>query len=100
MWTQVLNIVLTSALSSALTLALAWLVFDRYLKERLLQELEVAADDLGSRIRQQVSEGVREGIGNGLTDLREKAARSAAKGGLDILEENLGLFFKGDRQKD
>lgn len=100
MWTQALIVVSTSLLTSVVTLALAWLLFDRYLKERIRVEVEDTAEKLGSRFKQQVSEGVREGIGNGLADLRKKAARSAARGGLDLLEENINLWLRGGRSED
>lgn len=100
MWTQALIVVSTSLLTSVLTLGLAWLLFDRYLKARIRAEVEVTAEQLGSRFKQQVSEGVREGIGNGLSDLRKKAAKSAARGGFDLIEENLNLWLRGGRSED
>ena len=100
MLTHASVIVLTSLLTSALTLAGAWFVFDRYLKPRLWKEFEENTDELGLRLKQRVSEGVREGIGDGLADLREKATRTATRGGLDLVEESLNLWFRGGRTKD
>jgi hypothetical protein len=35
-----------------------------------------------------------------LADLREKATRTATRGGIDMLEESLNLWFRGGRPKD
>jgi len=100
MLTQVFVIVLTSLLTSALTLAGAWFVFDRYLKAQLWQEVDTKGEELGLLLKERVSEGVREGMSNGLADLREKATRTATRGGFDVLEESLNLWFRGGRPKD
>jgi len=97
---QAFVIVLTSLLTSVLTLAGAWLVFDRYLKSRMWDEVDAKADELGLLLKERVSEGVREGMGNGLTDLREKATKTATRGGFDMLEESLNLWFRGGRSKE
>lgn len=97
---QAFVIVLTSLLTSVLTLAGAWFVFDRYLKSRMSDEVDARADELGRLLKQRVSEGVREGMGNGLADLREKATKTATRGGFDMLEESLNLWFRGGRSKE
>jgi hypothetical protein len=97
---QAFVIVLTSLLTSVLTLTAAWFVFDRYLKTRMWEEVDAKADEFGLLLKQRVSEGVREGMSNGLADLREKATRTATRGGIDMLEESLNLWFRGGRPKD
>lgn len=97
---HVFTIILTALLTSVLTIALAWLVFDRLLKTKLAKRIDMAADGLGERFKRQVCEGVREGIDKGLADLPERATKSVARGGLDILEDNLNLLFRGEQEKE
>ena len=97
MLTQAFVIVLTSLLTTALTLVVAWFVFDRFLKARYWSEIDAQAQEIGQEFKAQVSEGVREGIANGLTDLRDKAARKATQTPLDLLEESLNLWLGGRR---
>jgi hypothetical protein len=100
MLTQAFVILLTSLLTSVVTLTTAWFVFDRYLKSRMWTEVDAKADELGLLLKQRVSEGVREGMGNGLADLREKATKTATRGGIDMLEESLNFWLRGGRPKD
>jgi len=97
---QLLTIVLTSLLTSLLTLAGAWFVFERYLKARYWAEVDAKADEIGNQFKQQVSDGVREGIANGLTDLRDKATKTATQTPFDILEEGMNVWFRRGRPKD
>jgi len=100
MLTHILMIVFTSLLSSILTLGGAWYLFDRVAKERIRSEVDAKAEDIGEQIREKVNEGVREGINGGFADLRQKATKSAAVGGLDLLEESLNQWFRRGRSKD
>jgi hypothetical protein len=94
---QLFWVVLTSLLTTALTLVVAWFVFDRFLKARYWSEIDAQAQEIGQEFKAQVSEGVREGIANGLTDLRDKAARKATQTPIDLLEESLNLWLGGRR---
>lgn len=100
MLTLVVSVILTSLLTALLTLAGAWCVFDRYLKARFWSEVDAKADEIGREFKQQVSDGVREGIANGLTDLRDKATKTATQAPIDMLEESLNLWFRTGRKKD
>jgi len=97
---QLITIVLTSLLTSLLTLVGGWYVFERYLKARYWAEVDAKAEEIGREFKQQVSDGVREGIGNGLADLRDKAAKTATQTPIDILEDSLNLWFRAGRKKD
>ena len=64
------------------------------LQPRLMAVLEERIDALQPTIRDRVSEGVREGINAGVVDVRKTIAQSAARGGLDVLEERLNQWFR------
>ncbi len=94
---QLFWIVLTSLLTTALTLVGAWYAFDRFLKPRYWAEIDAMANETGQKFKAQVSDGVREGIANGLNDLRDKAARKATQTPMEFFEDGLNLWL-GDRK--
>jgi hypothetical protein len=90
----------TALLSSLFTLGLAYLVFDRVLRERLEehidQQVEQAAEEIGREIEERVKRGVMEGVTEGVsalpsTEVITGATRTAARSGIDFLGAILGV---------
>ncbi len=103
MITQLALIILTAAITSALTLSGAWYVYDNHLKERLLEQFAEKSEALGLELKERVREGVREGIHDGFTrlptDIVGKATRSATKTGLDVFENSMNLWFGANKDR-
>ncbi|MEO1368939.1 MAG: hypothetical protein AAFX50_17315 [Acidobacteriota bacterium] len=94
-WWQLLLMVATAALSSLLTLALAYYVFDRRIRPDLEKQLDETLDELGADIEARVRRGVRDGVRDGVASLPsaeviERATRTAARSSVDLLGGLLG----------
>lgn len=95
--TQIFLVFFSAAVTSALTLVAAWYLYQHYLKDRLMADLDDRAEALGEILRERVREGVREGIHEGFaglpSDLMGKATRGVTKTGMDIFEDSMKMWF-------
>ena len=88
------TIVITALLSSALTIAAAWFVFERYLKPALIEALSEELAETGEMIEKRVRKGVVDGIaaaagGEVLRDTTRRVTETGAR----VFEEGLGALL-------
>lgn len=100
MLAQLTLVLVTAVLTSACTIAAAWVIYDRHLKKLVWEAIDEKAEGLGLLIKQRVSEGVREGIKSSFVDLPDEAAKQASRTGRDLLEESINFWFGGPRRRD
>ena len=114
MFTQLFLILITACITSAATIGATWYLYQNYLKEQLdaaidekAQSISVMLDEkaqnLGAILQDRVREGVREGMDEGLTELRtglvQKVTKSAAKTGMDMLDDNFNMLFGSSKSR-
>jgi len=95
MWIQLLWVLLTAFLSSMLTLGLGYWLFERYLKNQILEHVDrhvdEAIEDLGREVETRVKQGVIDGIAAiPSSEVIVGATRSAARSGADLVSTLLG----------
>ena len=93
---SILSILLTALLSSLLTLGLGYWIFDRRLKQRLLDEIDhhvaAAVEEMGREVEERVKRGVIEGVASlPSTEVLAGAGRTAARSGVDLVSTLLGM---------
>ena len=92
----------TAAITSALTIAAAWFLYQRYVKQMLVSWIDRKADELGEKLKERVREGVHTGIKNGLSDVGsdvvKKTKEGAAKSGLGMFEDSMNLWFRAGKK--
>ncbi|MDH3336208.1 MAG: hypothetical protein OER22_00915 [Gammaproteobacteria bacterium] len=95
-------VLLTAAITSALTIAAVWFLYQRYLKQLLVDWIDRKADELGEKLKARVREGVHSGIKDGLSEVGgtvvKKTKESAVKSGLGMLEDSMGMWFRPGRK--
>ena len=94
----------TAAITSALTIAAAWFLYHRYVKQMLIDWIDRKAEVLGEQVKDRVREGVRSGIKDGVaevgSDVVKKTKESALKPpGLGMIEDGMNLFFGAGKKK-
>jgi len=87
----------TAAITSALTIAAAWYLYQRYVKQMLIDWIDKKAEELGEQVKERVREGVQIGIKDGLSDVGDsvvkKTREGAAKTGFGMIEESMNMWF-------
>ena len=112
---QVLMVVASALLASGLTLALAFLFFDRTYKRRLQRELDDRVATYTKRLQEAIDKEivkagdliearVREGVLEAITRLPstqviQKTTDSAVKAGVDLVEAGFSTFLGGKPRK-
>lgn len=96
MWMSLLWVLLTALLSSLFTLGLGYWVFDRHLKQRLLDEIDhhvdAAVEEMGREVEARVKQGVVDGVASlPSTEVLAGAGRTAARSGVDMVSTLLGM---------
>ena len=109
MWTDALLILASALLSSLLTLALGFYLFDRHYKPRLLAEIDDRADayrqqfeelldaeveTVGETIERRVRQGVLDAVASlPSSEVIQGTTQSAVKTGVDLVEAGLSAFL-------
>ena len=103
MATQIALMLATAIIGSALTIAAAWFLYHKYVKQLLVDWIDSKAVELGGQARERVSEGVQAGIRAGLSELRselvQKATEGATKSGFGMFEGGMTDWFGSSRNK-
>jgi len=115
MWIQALLIVLGAVLSSALTLGLVYLFFEKRYKLRLQQEidervevylenfrdvLDEEVDKVGKTIETRVRKGVLDAVAAlPSSAVIQETTQSAVQTGVDLVEAGLKTFLGGSSRK-
>jgi hypothetical protein len=90
-------VLVTATITSALTIAAAWYLYHRYVKQMLVSWIDKKAQELGEQLKDRVREGVHTGIKDGLSDVGDsvvkKTREGAAKTGLGMIEESMNMLF-------
>jgi len=94
-------IFVTAAITSGLTIAAAWFLYQRYVKQMLISWIDRKADELGVKVTERVREGVQQGIKGGVSDVGsevvKKTKEGAAKTGFGMFEESMNTWFRAGR---
>ncbi len=109
MWTQALWILTSALMSSLVTLALGFYLFDRHYKKRLLLAIDERAeayhrrfqkvlDDEVERLGETIETRVRQGVLDGVASLPSTAViqettQSVVKTGVDLMDAGLSTFL-------
>lgn len=99
---DLLLVFVTAAITSALTIAAAWYLYHRYVKQMLVDWIDKKAKELGEQLKDRVKEGVHTGIKDGLSDVGDsvvqKTKEGAAKSGLGMIEESMNMWFRAGKK--
>ncbi len=109
MWMQVLLTILGAVLSSALTLGVAFWLFERRYKEQLRREIEERADDYIARLQnvldeevekagEVVEERVQQGVLKAVaaipsSEVLQGTTQNVVQTGVDLVEAGLNTFL-------
>ena len=115
MWTQALWTLLGAALSSAFTLGLAYLYFEKRYKPRLQREVDERVEDYlrsfrsvldeeignaGKAVRKQVRQGVLDAVAAlPSSEVIQETSQSAVQAGVDMVEAGIKTFLGGQGRK-
>ncbi len=95
-------VLVTAAITSALTIAAAWYLYQRYVKQMLVNWIDKKAQELGEQLKERVREGVHTGIKDGLSDVGDsvvkKTREGAAKTGFGMIEESMNMWFRAGKK--
>ncbi len=111
MWTQALLILASALLSSLMTLALGFYLFDRHYKQRLLAEIDERADayqerfegvleEEGEKLGENIETRVRQGVLDAFaslpsTEVIQETTQSVVQTGVDLMEAGFSTFLGG-----
>lgn len=94
----------TALITSAVTIAAAWLLYQRYVKKMLIDWIDKKADELGEKVTERVREGVQQGIKGGVSDVGsevvKKTREGAKKTGFGMIEESMNVWFRSGKKPD
>ena len=97
-------ILVTATITSALTIAAGWFLYQRYVKQMLIDWIDTKAKELGEQVRERVRDGVQEGIKSGVSDVGsevvKKASEGAKKTGFGMIEESMNVWFRAGKKDD
>ena len=103
MGTQLLLIVLTAIVTSAVTLAAAWWLYERHLRQRLLDAVDAKAAELGEMLESHVRAGVRQGVRESVASLPSDVIRTTGRGltetGVGMLEDGINTILGTPRRR-
>jgi hypothetical protein len=92
----------TAVITSALTIAVAWYLYHRYVKQVLVSWIDKKAKELGEQLKDRVREGVQAGIKDGLSEVGDsvvkKTREGAAKTGFGMLEDSMNMWFRAGKK--
>lgn len=85
-----------------MTILSAWLLFEHILRLRLAAALDTRAQEFARLLEDRISEGVRQGMRTGLSEVASEAVanspRDLTKAGLEMIEETISALFGGSRR--
>lgn len=103
MASNIILVLVTAIITAALTIGVAWFLYDRYGKPRLMAWIDDKAQDLGEllkdRVREGASIGIKEGLADVGSDVVKKTREGAAMSGLGLIEESMNTWFGSGRKK-
>ncbi|MCP5092721.1 MAG: hypothetical protein GY949_17560 [Gammaproteobacteria bacterium] len=92
----------TAAITSALTIAAAWYLYHRYVKQMLVSWIDKKAVELSEQMKERVREGVHIGIKDGLSEVGgtvvQKTKEGAAKTGFGMFEDSMNMWFRAGKK--
>lgn len=98
---QIVAIVVTAALSSLFTLALAWWVWERRLADRIERRLAGSLESLGETVRLKVRQGVLEALADAPSlEVIGGAGRTMAGSAADLLRGGLDVILGSPTDAD
>ncbi len=105
MASQLFLVLITAAVTSATILGAAWLLYERWLKQRILEAIDAKAAQLISVMEARVREGVRQGIRDGVagppSDVIRTTSRGLTETGATVIGDSIGtLFGRPGRRRD
>lgn len=115
MWTQALLILASAVAASLMTLAVAYLLFERSYKQRLRREVDQQVDLYrqqfqeildreGVKLGNLIEERVRKGVVDGVRSLSspehlQETTQSVVKTGVDLAEAGLSAILRTEPRK-
>ncbi len=104
MLTELAKIVATAILSSALTLWLVTLFFNRYLLPRLERDIQAQLDRAIAELGQTVEERVKKGLLDGVaaipsTEMLQNTTRAVTQTGVNLVGAGLSALLGGGRRE-
>ncbi len=103
MATQLLLVLVTAVVTAAATIAAAWFLYQRYVKQMLIDWIDGKAQEIGQQMKDNVREGVQDGIKDGVAEVGahvvRKTRESATRGGIEMLEDSVNFWFGGLRKR-
>jgi len=100
---DIVLVLVTAIITSAVTIAAAWFLYQRYVKQILIDWIDKKAEELGEqlkgRVREGVSEGIKDGVGDVGTQVVKKTKEGAAMTGFGMIEDSMNLWFGAGKKK-
>jgi hypothetical protein len=100
---DIVLVLVTALITSAATITAAWFLYQRYVKQMLIDWVDTKAEILGEQLKERVREGVRVGIKDGVSevgsDVVKKTKEGAAKSGLGMFEDSMSVWFGAGKKK-
>lgn len=100
---EILLVLITAAVTAALTIAVAWILYHRYVKRMLIEWIDEKSDELGAQLEDRVRAGAESGIREGVSRLGEDVVRKTGEGavrtGLGIIEEGMNVWLRPGARK-
>lgn len=100
---DIVLVLVTAVITSAVTIAATYFLYQRYVKQMLIDWIDRKAQELGEqlkgRVREGVSEGIKDGVGEVGIQVVQKTREGAAKTGFGMIEDSMNLWFGAGRKK-
>ncbi len=97
----ILLILTTAIVTSALTLGVAWLLYENWLKDQIQAEMDDNIEKLGRTMEERVKKGIRDGVSSiPSTEVLRDTTRTMTETGVNIIGQSLGVIFGKPKKKD
>jgi hypothetical protein len=100
---DIILVLVTAVVTAALTLAAAWYLYHRFVKQLLVDWIDTRSEELGAELEERVREGVERGIRDGVSglgaDVVKKTGEGAVRTGLGIIEDGMNVWLRPGRKQ-
>lgn len=103
MATNIILVLATAVITAALTLAAAWYLYHRYVRQLLTDWIDTRSQEIGADLEKRVRDGVERGIRDGVSgigaDVVRKTGEGAVRTGLGIIGDGMNVWLRPRRNK-
>jgi hypothetical protein len=100
---DIILVIVTAVITAALTLAAAWYLYHRFVKQLLMDWIDTRSEELGAELEDRVRDGVERGIRDGVSslgaDVVKKTGEGAVRTGLGIIEDGMSVWLRPGKKR-